>query len=143
MSEKIIIRQDRNFHTHIWGTDPQDPESGEIIPVTQLSDLSAYTMMLAGMAICTGSVVIPYARHHDLDLETLEIRLTYQRQESEERESGRYQEWIEEEIFFTGDLDTSERDKLFKISHQCPITRMYQRGVEIKSQHREQSLIPG
>lgn len=142
MSERIIVKQDHNFRTRLWGSDPQDPDSGKLIEITHLSDLSPYTMMLAGMAICTGSVVFPYAEHHGLDVETLEIRLTYKREEPEDREKGRYKESIEEEITFTGDLDTNQREKLFKISHQCPITRMYQRGIEIRSRHIEHSLSP-
>ena len=142
MSERIIIKQDRNFHVHIWGSDPRDPDSRELIEVQHLNDLSPYTMMLVGMATCTGSVVLPYAEHHHLDLETLEIRLTYVREEPEEGAQGRYKERIEEEMTFTGDLDSREREKLFKIAHQCPITRMVQRGVEVDSRRVEHSLTP-
>lgn len=142
MPERVIVKQDRNFHTWIWGTDPADPDSGKLIKIQHLADFSPYTMMLAGMATCTGSVVLPYARHHGLDLESVEFRVTYYREYQDEDENGKYTERIEEEMTFFGDLDEAALDKLFKIAHQCPITRMYRRGIEMNSSRVEHTLVP-
>jgi uncharacterized OsmC-like protein len=37
-------------------------------------------------------------------------------------------------VSFEGDLTPQERDKLFKISLQCPVHKMLKTGIKVKSQ---------
>ena len=142
MTERVIVKQDRNFNIQIWGTDPRNPESDELIEITSLADFTPYTMMLAGMGSCVGVVVHTFAQNHGLDLETAEFRETYVRAYKQDGGGQDYDEHIEEEMTFTGDLGSREQEKLFRISHQCPIHKMYQNGLEIHSRQVERTLAP-
>ncbi|MGD8626405.1 MAG: osmotically inducible protein C, partial [Anaerolineae bacterium] len=50
------------------------------------------------------------------------------------QEIDRYQEQLQETLTFRGDLTEAERQKLFKIAHQCSIHKMLESGIEIRSE---------
>ena len=140
MSEKIRLQQDRDFRLAVWGPDPQNPESGELNPVERIHTLTPYGLMLISLGSCTTIVVHTYAQHHNIDLDQVEIALDYKRTPEEVG----YSEHIEEEIQFSGDLSSEEQDKLFQISHQCSIHKMFENGIEIQSQlAQERSVVDG
>ncbi len=135
MSEKVIIRQNNKLQVEFLVSDPHQPKSDSMEPVMHIHQMSPYTLMLAGLGSCTTSILHTYAHHHELDLQNVEIRLQYNRDFKEDCENcegiERYEENIEQELAFEGDLTPAEREKLFKIAFQCPIHKMMEHGVEI------------
>jgi putative redox protein len=138
MSEKVIVRQNKNYEVGFWTVDPNQPDSDDYQPVQGLHEITPYGMMLVSLATCTAQVVLPYAHHHAVDLEEIEFRLTYDRIYQEDCENcehiHEYKEEINEQITFYGDLSQSEKEKLFKIAHQCPIEKIFRGGIDIHSE---------
>lgn len=137
MSEKVIVHMKMSYQVGIWAVDPNKPNSEDFQPVSQVYELTPYGMMLASLADCTGQVVIAYARHHDVNLHAVELRAEYERVFKDDCEGcegiDRYDEYIQEQISFHGDLSDQDRQKLLMIAHQCPIYKMFQQGIEIRS----------
>ena len=137
MSEKVIVRMKPNFEVGIWAMNPNQPGSEEFQPVSKIYELTPYGMMLASLVDCTGQVVITYALHHDVNLQEVELRAEYKRIFKDDCEdcegTERYDEYIQEQISFHGDLTIKDRHKLHKIAHQCPIHQMFLQGIEIRS----------
>lgn len=94
-------------------------------------------MVLAGLGTCTAFVVNTYAEHHGLDVDAVELRLQYRRSFKEDcahcEEFDEYEDQIEMVVSFEGNLTSQERDKLFKISLQCPVHKMLKSGIKVKS----------
>lgn len=139
MGERIVIRQNRDFETRFWAQDPGEPEGSELNEAAHLQDLTPYGMLLAGLGSCTGVVVHTYARYHGVGLDEVELRLEYERsfrEDCEECEKDqRYTESVSQELSFSGDLTDEEREKLYRISLQCPIHKMLKSGVKVESRH--------
>jgi putative redox protein len=131
------------YETGFWSIDPNQPEAEDFQPVQGLHELTPYGMLLASLASCTAQVVLTYAQHHDIPLEEVELHQAYQRHYQEDCENcediDRYDEHIQEQIAFVGDLDAGQREKLFKIAHQCPIAKMFETGIEIHTELSELS----
>lgn len=140
MAERVVFRQDKSYHVEFLASDPRTPEDWEVSPVQGLHEVTPYGMMLFSLASCTTQVVLTYAKNHGVDLDEVEIDVIYQREFKEDCENcqgiERYEEHIEEQIVFSGDLSEGEREKLLYIAHQCPIQKMYEDGIEIKSELR-------
>ena len=137
MGEKVKVRQNRNFEIQFLGPDPQDPESDELLQINHLHALTPYGMMLASLGSCTTIVLHTYAQNHEIDLQEVEILLEYERSFKDESELHQgvqsYEEQIGEEIELIGDLSPEQRQKLFSISKQCSIHKMFEHGIEIQS----------
>jgi uncharacterized OsmC-like protein len=137
MSEKLLLRQKSDFGTEIWAADPHDPESDELKPVEHVFGLSPYGMLLASLAGCTAVLLTTYAQNHQIGLHEVELRLDFARVFEEDcqhcEDTDEYEEVIDEEIVFKGDLTPAQRDKLFAVSHHCPIHRMVQEGIQVRS----------
>jgi uncharacterized OsmC-like protein len=138
MAERIYFRQTNTFEMEVRAQlEEQLEESIELNPVIELVELTPYGMLLVGLAGCTSAVLHTYAQNHRLDLREVEINLTYNRVFKEDCENceniERYEEIIEEKISLTGDLSDEQREKLYEISHHCPIQKMLIRGVEVRS----------
>lgn len=136
MAETVVVRQNSRLETEFLAADPQVPESTPQ-PVSHLHSVTPYGMMLNSLGACTTLVLHTYAQNHGLALELVEIRLQYRRvfmEDCEECETiDRYDEEILEEIALSGALSEREREKLFRIAHHCPIYKMYQDGITVKS----------
>ena len=137
MSEIVIVRQNADFETEIMAADA-GRDDGHFQPVERVHDVTPYGLFLASLGSCTAVVLHTYAQNHDLHLDDVEIRLEYRRifqEDCQNCEDARpYEEHISEEIALRGNLTEREREKLFKISHQCPIHKMLESGIEIHSQ---------
>jgi putative redox protein len=137
MSEIVIIRQNAYFETEVLAVDAES-EANDFQPVEYLHDVTPYGLFLASLGSCTAVVLHTYAQNHALDLQEVEIRLEYRRTFQEDcqncEDARPYKEHINEEIALRGGLTEGMREKLFKISHQCPIHKMLQSGIEIRSQ---------
>ena len=138
MGETIIVRQKSNYDTEILGPDPNDPESQALHRVTNIYDLTPYGMLLASLGSCTAVLLNSYAQHHGLELRKVELTLRYDRNFKKDcqncEEIDQYEEEINEEIAFTGNLTSSNREKLFLISHHCPIHKMLKTGIKVNAQ---------
>ena len=138
MGERVIVRQSKEYETKIFGPDPGDPESNKLYPVKEIYDLTPYGMLLASLGSCTAALLNSYAQNHGLDLHEVELRLRYERNFKKDCENcegiERYEEEIDEEISFVGNLTGKEREKLFLISHHCPIHKMLKSGIKVNSQ---------
>jgi uncharacterized OsmC-like protein len=137
MTERLILRQNKNFETEFLSTDPDQPASQEFKSKMHIHELTPYGLFLAGLASCTSIVLHTYAQNHGLDLREVELRLTYERVFKEDCENcediAQYKEKIEEEILLVGELDEIQRDRLFLVSKQCPIHRIIEDGIEVHS----------
>ena len=137
MSEKVVIRQRSNYETEFWAVDPEAPEPGKLNHVRHIQDLTPYGMLLASLGSCTAVVVNTYAQYHGVRLHEVELMTEYQRTFKEDckhcEEISRYDEQINVDISFKGTLTPQEHEKLFKISLQCPIHKMFKSGVKIQS----------
>jgi uncharacterized OsmC-like protein len=137
MSEKVIVRMNKNYEVGFWAVDPNKPNSEDFKPVDQIYELTPYGKMLASLADCTSQVVITYAHHHNINLEEIKVRAEYKRVFKDDCENcegiERYDESIQENITFQGDLTADQHRKLFMIARQCSIHKMFQQGIEIQS----------
>lgn len=141
MSEKVIVRQNKDFQIGYWANDPQQTEDLEA--VTQVFQLSPYTMMLASLGACTTIVVHTYAQNHGLDLEEVEIILEYLREEQKnDGGMGRYEERIVQQVAFRGNLEPEEEEKLHVVAQNCSIHHMMEHGIEIQSELLEKEAGP-
>lgn len=137
MSEKIVVRQNRDFLTEILAPDPHRPEDPQLYPVEHIYHLTPYGMLLTSLGTCTAIVLHTYAQHHGVDLEEVELRLGYERvfaSDCRDCEAiDTYEEQIAEEIVLKGNLTPQERQKLLLIARHCPIHKMLHQGIEVIS----------
>jgi putative redox protein len=137
MGEKVIIRQNSQYNTKIFGTDPEEPKSKELHPVKNIYDLSPYGMLLASLGSCTAVLLNSFAENHGLDLTEVEVQLEYKRSFKEDckncEEIEKYEDRIDDEIKLIGNLKQEEREKLFLVSRHCPIHKMLKGGIEVRS----------
>lgn len=137
MAERIIFRQNRKFEVEFLSSDPHNPEDLTVSTVQGLHEVTPYGMMLFSLASCTAQVVMSFANHHNMPVEEVELDLTYRRIFEEDcencQEIDRYDELIEESIAFKGELPAQERQKLYRIAHQCPIHKMFEEGIKVSS----------
>lgn len=145
MAERLILRQNDRFETEFLSNDPHRPYSEEFKPTTNMHDLTPYGLFLAGLAGCTAVVLHTYAQNHGLDLDRVELRLTYDRVFDEDCETcdgfEPYTEQIEEEILLVGQLDERDRETLFLVSKQCPLHKVVEDGIEVHSTLVEEPVI--
>jgi putative redox protein len=137
MSEKVIIRQRQNYETTYMALD-QDAKGGEKPrSVSSINELTPYGMVLAGLGTCTAFVVNTYAAHHGLSVDTVELRLEYERSFKNDcahcEEIDKYEDIIHMTVSFEGNLTAQEYDKLYKISLHCPVHKMLKSGIRVQS----------
>ncbi len=137
MGERVIVRQNREYEIEVLAIDPHDPDAQELQPVDMIYQLTPYGLLLAGLGACTAVVLNTYADYHEVGLEGVELRLSYDRTFDEDCEHCQsiddYQEQIGMQIVLAGDLTPAERKKLFAISKHCPIHKMLAQGIEVRT----------
>lgn len=145
MAERIVIQQNSEFEAAFWSLDPDHPESGRLRPVEHLHSLSPYGLLLAGLGSCTADILHTYALHHNIDLDEVEIALQYERAFDRDcvncEDIAEYREHISMDVTLTGNLSPAQREKLFQISHHCPISKILRGGIEVRSHLSDQSRI--
>ena len=137
MGEVVVVHQHSDLSTMILASDPEHPDSQELVPVEDMRSLTPYGMLLASLGCCTAIVLHTYAQHHNVRLPEVELRLTYERVFSKdckncESEKG-YQESIEQEIILGGEHTPLERRKLLRAAGYCPIHKILSEGITVKS----------
>lgn len=137
MSEKIIVRQNTRYEIEFRATDPENPASEVYDPIHGLHEITPYGLLLVSIATCTAQVVLSYAQNHHIPLKAIELHMKYHQDSLESGQSDAHrkypQEWVHEEIRLIGELDKDTKEKLYKISHQCPIVKMLEQGVPVQS----------
>jgi uncharacterized OsmC-like protein len=138
MTEKIVFRQASTYETEVRTPVLEDQaQADQLQPVTEWVELNPYEMLLVGLAGCTTAVLFTYAQYHQLELHEIEITATYDRIFEEDCENCEhiesFEEIIEEQIMLIGDLSQEQREKLFQISHHCPIQKMLESGIGVSS----------
>lgn len=137
MGERVVVRQDRDFVTTILAVDPHEPDSDELHEVHHVHELTPYGMLMTSLASCTGIVLHTYAQHHGIDLQEVSFDLHYDRIFAEDcadcEDIDTYKEQIEEAISLSGNLTDRDRDRLYTVSHHCPIHKILVNGMEVDS----------
>ena len=137
MSEKVIVRQNRNYETSFLSLDPHAAVSDKPRRISQINELTPYGMVLAGIATCTGFVVNTYAEHHNIPVDSVKMTMEYGRNFKKDcdhcEEIDKYEDQINMTVSFEGKLSAQEREKLFKISLQCPVHKMVKNGIKVNS----------
>ncbi len=136
-AERVWVWQNSKYETRFSAPDVEQPESQELHPVAGIYELSPYGMMLASLGSCTTIVLNSYAQNHKIPLESVEIRLEYDRIFKEDcvdcEAIQNYDERIREEIQFEGQLSEKDRKRLQIVAHACPIYKMFLQGIKIET----------
>jgi putative redox protein len=136
MAEIVVVRQNSNFEVEFLAADTESPdeEARELKPVHAIHELTPYGLLLAGLGSCTTILLHSYAQHHGVNLQEVELRVSYERvfaRDCEDCEAiEEYTEQIEAVVALSGDLDEKERNKLFLISKHCPVHKILHDGIE-------------
>ncbi|TET53049.1 MAG: OsmC family peroxiredoxin [Anaerolineales bacterium] len=142
LDEGVIVRQNSSYQIEILALDVHGDQAHEGRPVEDVRHLTPYGMLLAALGSCTASVLLTYAEHHGVELDEVELRLTYGRVYGDECKDcdavHEYGERIDEEIVLVGELSEQDRKKLFAVSKHCPIHKMLLGGIEIESKLAEE-----
>jgi putative redox protein len=137
MGERVIVRQNSRFETEFLALDPHNPAAHVFEPVDHVHQMTPYGMLLAGLGACTAIVLHTYAQHHGVELDEVELDLEYDRVFADDCQDctgiEEYREQIAEKISLVGNLAPDEKHKLFLISRHCPIHKILNHGIEVRS----------
>ena len=134
MAEVVVVRQNIDLETEFLARFEGETE---LTPVEDIRDITPYGMLLAGLGACSAVLVNTYAQHHGLRLEQTEFRVEYERSFKKDCEHCEEAQSLDEQIKmyvrFKGELDEAQRDKLFRISLQCPVHKIFEHGIKVQS----------
>lgn len=137
MAEKVVVRQGRDYVTE-YQANTGDETSSALRVVHDLSGLTPYGMILAGLGGCTALVVNKYAEYHGLPVAAVVLTLEYQRSFPADCErceqAGAFEERIRLAVALEGDLSPHQKEKLFRIALQCPLHKMFHGGIPIDAE---------
>lgn len=137
MAEKVIVRQGRDYVTG-YQANTGEGAAAVLREVHDLSGLTPYGMILAGLGGCTALVVNKYAEYHGLPVSAVVLTLEYQRSFKADCErceqTGAFEERISMAVALEGDLSPQQKEKLFKIALQCPLHKMFHGGIPIDAE---------
>jgi putative redox protein len=94
-----------------------------------------YELLLAALGACTSMTLGMYAKHKNIALDRISIRLTYNRVhvqdcENAEEKTKRVHRF-ERELTLVGDIGDEERERLRKLAEQCAVHRTLMEEKEI------------
>lgn len=137
MSERVIVTQDKNFQTHFLAQNPENEDHEELQDIFHIHELTPYGMLLASLAACTAIVVNTYAHHHAIPLDAIRVDAKYDRVFEEDcedcDEDSRYEEIIQEQVEFEGDLDDRTRQRLHQVARACAVRRLLENGIRVET----------
>ena len=98
-----------------------------------------YDYLLASLGTCTAMTLQMYARHKQLALESVEVRLRQEKIHAKdcencESETGKVDR-IERVLRVTGDLTEAQRARLLEIADRCPVHRTLEGEKEILTRY--------
>ncbi len=141
MAEIVVLQQNSAYETHFWYADTEDGDEATPQPVRLLHQLTPYGMMLASLGSCTAIVMHTYAEAHEIALDQVELRLTYDRQYQDDcancEDETPFDEAISQEIIVKGDLSAGERKRLLRAAELCPIHKILHEGIAVGMRMRD------
>jgi putative redox protein len=136
MSERVIFWQNSEFNVEYQYRDPGNPETDELPYVQGLHQVTPYGLMLFSLASCTAQVVLGYAGHHNVNLDSVRLDLSYEKNFQDDcddcLEEKILPETITGTIDFIGKISSDEKQKLLNISKRCPIENILKEGIPIR-----------
>lgn len=102
-----------------------------------------YALLLGSLGTCTAMTLRMYARHKELALEDISVRLRHDRIHAKdcedcETKEGKIDE-ITREITVTGDLTKDQRQRLMEIADKCPVHRTLTSETKIRTREIDES----
>lgn len=92
--------------------------------------LAPYELLLASLGSCTAITVRMYADRKEWDLQHIDVQLGL---EQENTKTGKHTVFLRK-LKLTGNLDEKQRERLLAIAKQCPVAKVLNGQIEIKSQ---------
>jgi putative redox protein len=89
-----------------------------------------HEILEAALGACTTMTVQMYADRKGWKLESCDTQIKFIREDAEAIV-------IERNIELKGELDESQKQRLFEIAEKCPIHKVLSRGVQIQSQMKQ------
>ena len=95
-----------------------------------------YELLLGSLAACTAITLRLYARHKGIDLEGVDVSLSFDRvhaddcDDCDERDDGLI-ERIESRVTVLGSFDESQRKRLAQVAQRCPVHKTLTHGVRV------------
>jgi putative redox protein len=86
---------------------------------------SPHSLLLSSLGACTSITLKMYAKHKTWPLEAVHVTLTL--------ESTPEGTVIDRQIQLTGELDTTQRERLLQIANACPVHKVLTGSIEIRS----------
>lgn len=103
------------------------------------SDLgpTPYDLLGAALGSCTGMTLGMYARHKDLDLEEVQVRVRHDRIHATDCENCESKEGKVDRftrlVSIKGELTAEERQRLLEIADRCPVHRTLENEISIET----------
>jgi len=96
-----------------------------------------YDLLLAALGTCTAMTIRMYARHKQLPLEHVTVRLAHQRIHARDCEDcetrdGQIDE-ITRQIELRGELSAEQRQRLLEIADRCPVHRTLHSEIRVRT----------
>lgn len=96
-----------------------------------------YDFLSGALAACTSMTIQMYARRKKWPLKNVETHVNHQKSHLRDCEncetSSAKIDLFEREIVLEGELDASQKQKLFEIANKCPVHKTLQNELEIKT----------
>ena len=97
-----------------------------------------YDLLSAALASCTSMTLMMYARHKDIELTSVTVRVRHGRIHAKDCEdcetrSGRIDEFVRE-LLVEGELTEAQRQRMLEIADRCPVHRTLQGEVKIRTE---------
>lgn len=127
-----MFRVSINANGHaLWGDEPQSLDGQDSGP-------SPYDYLSAALGSCSVMTINMYARHKQIPLERVEVRVRHDKIHAEdcaecESASGQVDRF-ERAITLSGNLTPEQRQRLLEIAKRCPVHRTLQSEIRIDSE---------
>ena len=96
-----------------------------------------YELVASGLAACTAMTIKMYAGRKQWPLEDVEVHVTYKKDHAEDsihqEDKGAKIDIFDREIKLTGDLDSSQQERLLEIANKCPVHKTLHAEVLVRT----------
>lgn len=118
-------------HRHeLYADEPEDVGGQDLAP-------DPYALLLASLGACTSMTLRLYAKHKQLPLQRVRVRLRHSKRHVEDCEhcdnKDALLDHIERDIELVGDLTRAQRERMLEIANKCPVHRTLTSKIKIDS----------